>query len=211
MTFLQLLIFWKIPEVGKDEFGGLLIRENFGEKWQILANGQDFLWQKIFPDNFFLSYFHSLKRSIFYLLRFHILKYKYEAALAAYSYKFKSSSGGKSHWGNIWLSPSKKTLFHFRTCMLYKKGNLSFWQELILFIQLLFVRGVFFYHNLVENMLEKDSTTDKCQPALGFATFVWRYKQLHRKFEQNSKQVLNLPSVKSLWILFKQNSQHWKD
>ena len=107
--------------------------------------------------------------------------------------------------------PSKKTLFHFRTCMLYKKGNLSFWQELILFIQLLFVRAVFFYHNLVENMLEKDSTTDKCQPALGFATFVWRYKQLHRKFEQNPKQVLNLPSVKSLWILFKQNSQHWKD
>ena len=30
----------------------------------------------------------------------------------------------------------------------------------------------------------------------GFATFILRYQQLHRKLKQNPKQVLNLPSIK---------------
>ena len=41
-------------------------------------------WQKIFAVNFFPVSFHSLKRLIFYLLCFHTLRYKNEAALSAY-------------------------------------------------------------------------------------------------------------------------------
>ena len=183
-------------------------------------NDKIWLMGKVFPDKkfsktIFPGYFHSLKRSIFYLLCFHELRYKYEAALSVYSKKIKSSSSGKNHQGNVCISPSKKTLCYFRTQMLsllsntskvhlvkgmmipYEKGNLSFCQELSLFIQLLFVGGVVFIIILQKSCSKKTSPQINASEHLGFAIFILRYQQLYRKLKQNPKQVLNLPSVKT--------------
>ena len=57
-------------------------KTSLGKNDKILVNGQSFLW---FSKTIFPGYFHSLKSSIFYLLCFHKLRYKYEAALSVYS------------------------------------------------------------------------------------------------------------------------------
>ena len=111
-----------------------------------------------------------MKHLIFYLLCFHILWYKYEAALLVYPLKFKNSCSCKNHQDKVWSSPFKKTLSHFRTHMFSLLSTTS-------------------KVHLVEGVMIQCTN-------LGFATFILKYQQLHCKLKQNSKQVLNFPSPK---------------
>ena len=110
------------------------------------------------------------------------------------------------------LSPSKKTLHHFRTQMLsllsntskkhlvkgmiilYKKGNLSFWQELIFLFNRLYEES--FLSQFCRNHVQKGSTRDKCQQTFRVCNFHFKITATLQKAQENPKQLLTLPSVK---------------
>ena len=55
-----------------------------------------------------------------------------------------------------------------------------------------------FYHNFIKIILKKTPPLTNANKHLGFATFILKYQQLHRKLKQNPQKFLNLPSVKKL-------------
>ena len=71
--------------------------------------------------------------------------------------------------------------------------------SLTVFVYLIIIcmRSVF-YHNFIKIILKKTPPLTNANKHLGFATFILKYQQLHRKLKQNPQKFLNLPSVKKL-------------